>query len=112
MASPLTAGTALTAFNPSNRVDLIARTIALLTQFRIIRRRGNEELRDARRQNCELRKESEELRRMVAHYKAMGMTAGQAAPQEKVRSARRSRCRPVANIRVKFLTPFLSTLCR
>lgn len=81
-------GTATTmpAFNPSNRVDLIARTIAQLTQFRIIRRRRNEEVRDSRRVNCELRKECEELRRMVAHYKAVGMSGGggMQKPQEKV----------------------------
>ena len=70
-------------FNPSNRVDLIARTIAMLTQFRVIRKSRREELRDVRRQNAEIRKEVEELRRLVAHYKTLGM--GQAKPQDKVR---------------------------
>jgi hypothetical protein len=56
----------LPAFNPANRVDLIARTIVQLTQFRTIRRRrnaeireSNEEARDVKQQNCELRKECE-----------------------------------------------------
>jgi len=66
----------------SNRVDLIARTCSVITQLRQIRRSRREELRDARRQNFEMRKEIEELRRAVAHYKAVGM--GPAKPQEKV----------------------------
>lgn len=49
----------------------------------MIRRRRNEELRDAKRQNCEMKKECEELRRIVAHHKAVGMH-GQKT-QEKVR---------------------------
>jgi len=88
---PLLQPPPLPAFNPANRVDLIARTIAQLTQFRIIRRRRNEEIRerneevrDVKRQNCELRKECEELRRLVAHYKAVGMGAKHQKPQEKV----------------------------
>ena len=38
--------TPLPAFNPANRVDLIAHTIAQLTQFRIIQRRHNEEIQE------------------------------------------------------------------
>lgn len=68
-------------YSASNRVELIARTSMMLSQFRAIRKKRNEELRDARRQNCELRKEIEELRRMVAHYKTVGMQK----PQDKVR---------------------------
>lgn len=70
----------------SNRVDLIARTCSVITQLRQIRRSRREELRDARRQNFEMRKEIEELRRAVAHYKAVGM--GPAKPQEKVSTIR------------------------
>lgn len=73
-----TAGT----YSASNRVELIARTTLMLSQFRTIRKKRNEELRDARRQNCEMKKEIEELRRMVAHYKTMGM--GVQKPQDKV----------------------------
>lgn len=73
---------AFPAFNPSNRVDLISRTIAQLTQFRIIRRRRTAEVREVERQNCELQKECEDLRRTVAHYKAVGMAGPN--PQEKV----------------------------
>ena len=66
----------------SNRVDLIARTCTVITQLRQIRRNRREELRDAKRQNFEMRKEIEELRRVVAHHKALGM--GPTKPQEKV----------------------------
>ena len=76
-----TAGT----YSASNRVELIARTTLMLSQFRTIRKKRNEELRDARRQNCEMKKEMEELRRMVAHYKTMGM--GVQKPQDKVSAA-------------------------
>ena len=69
-------------YSASNRVELIARTSLMLSQFRDIRKKRNEELRDARRQNCEMKKEIEDLRRMVAHYKAVGM--GQQKPQDKV----------------------------
>lgn len=72
----------LPAFNPSNRVDLIARTIAQLQQLRAIRRRRNTELRDSRRRECELRKEMEQLQTQMARLKAMGM--GAPAQQEKV----------------------------
>jgi len=69
-------------YSASNRVELIARTSLMLSQFRALRKRRNEELRDVRRQNCEMRKEIEDLRRMVAHYKTLGM--GQQKPQDKV----------------------------
>lgn len=69
-------------YSASNRVELIARTTLMLSQFRDIRKKRNAELRDARRQNCEMKKEVEDLRRMVAHYKAVGM--GQQKPQDKV----------------------------
>jgi hypothetical protein len=69
-------------YTASNRVELIARTSLMLNQFRTIRKHKNEELRDAKRQNCEMRKEIEDLRRIVAHYKTMGI--GQQKPQEKV----------------------------
>ena len=69
-------------YSASNRVELIARTSLMLSQFRSIRKKRNEELRDARRQNCEMKKEVEELRRMVAHYKTVGM--GVQKPQDKV----------------------------
>ncbi|KAL3785882.1 hypothetical protein HJC23_008770 [Cyclotella cryptica] len=69
-------------YSASNRVELIARTSLMLSQFRAIRKKRNEELRDARRQNCEMRKEIEDLRRMVAHYKTLGM--GQQKPQDKI----------------------------
>ena len=69
-------------YSASNRVELIARTSLMLSQFRAIRKKRNEELRDARRQNCEMKKEIEDLRRMVAHYKTMGM--GVQKPQDKV----------------------------
>jgi hypothetical protein len=71
-------------YSASNRVELIARTTLMLSQFRAIRKKRNEELRDARSQNCEMRKEVEDLRRMVAHYKTMGL--GQQKPQDKVRT--------------------------
>lgn len=74
------------AFNSSNRVDLIARTSAILTQLRIIRQKRTEEVRQCRRQNCEMRKEMEEMRRMIAHYKTMGM--GMQKPHDKVSDVR------------------------
>ncbi|KAL9188143.1 hypothetical protein ACHAXT_006521 [Thalassiosira profunda] len=61
------------AFHPSNRVDLIARTISQLSRFRALRRRRHDELVEARRRECQLRKEADELRRTVAHYKAVGL---------------------------------------
>ena len=74
----------------SNRIDLIARTIVQLNQFRMLRRRWNNELRDCQRKNCELRKECEGLHRLVAQYKAMGKMEGggynRPQLQEKVRS--------------------------
>ena len=60
----------------SNRIDLIARTIVQLNQFRMLRRRRNSELRECQRKNCELRKECEGLHRLVAQYKAMGKMMG------------------------------------
>lgn len=74
----------------SNRIDLIARTIVQLNQFRMLRRRRNNELRDCQRKNCELRKECEGLHRLVAQYKAMGKMGGDGGytrpqVQEKVR---------------------------
>jgi len=57
----------------SNRIDLIARTISQLQTFRNIRNTRNNELRLEKRKVCELKKENEELRRMVAHYKTVGM---------------------------------------
>ena len=66
----------------SNRIDLIARTISQLQTFRSIRNTRNNELRLEKRKVCELKKENEELRRMVAHYKTVGMGK---RLQEKVR---------------------------
>ena len=71
-------------FNPSNRIDLIAKTITQLSQLRNIRRQRTDELLVERRKCCEMKKEIEELRRLVAHYKAVGMGGGD-RPQEKVR---------------------------
>ena len=53
-----------------------------------MRRKRTDLLVDASRQLCEMKKECEELRRMVAHYKAVGMSGvgkgGMMKPQEKV----------------------------
>ena len=68
--------------NNTNRVDLLTHTISHLSKFRIIRNTRNTELRNEKRKNCELRKENEELRRMVVHYKTVGMGKKM---QEKVR---------------------------
>jgi len=65
---PIISGT-----STSNRIDLIARTISQLSTFRNIRNTRNNELRLEKRKVCELKKENEELRRMVAHYKTVGM---------------------------------------
>ena len=66
LLSALKPRTSIPAFNPSNRVDLISRTIAQLTQFRHIRRRRDQEVRDTKRQCCELRKQCEQLQRTVS----------------------------------------------
>ena len=56
LLSALKLRTSISAFNPPNRVDLISRTIAQLSQFRGLRRRRRaEEVRDAKRQCSELR---------------------------------------------------------
>jgi hypothetical protein len=57
----------------NNRIDLIARTIVQLKKLRQLRRVRNEELRTIRNRHCELRKDCEGLRKVVAHYKAVGM---------------------------------------
>ncbi|KAL3823576.1 hypothetical protein ACHAXA_002917 [Cyclostephanos tholiformis] len=57
----------------NNRIDLIARTIVQLKKLRQLRRVRNEELRNIRNRHCELRKDCEGLRKVVAHYKAVGM---------------------------------------
>ena len=60
----------------NNRIDLIARTIVQLKKLRQLRRVRIDELRAVRSQHCELRKECEELRKTVAHYKVVGMQGG------------------------------------
>jgi hypothetical protein len=73
-ASSTTAAAATTASN--NRIDLFARTIVQLKKLRQLRRVRIDELRAVRSQHCELRKECEELRKTVAHYKAVGCGGG------------------------------------
>jgi hypothetical protein len=73
-ASSTTPAAAATASN--NRIDLFARTIVQLKKLRQLRRVRIDELRAVRSQHCELRKECEELRKTVAHYKAVGMQGG------------------------------------
>ena len=73
-ASSATPAAAATASN--NRIDLFARTIVQLKKLRQLRRVRIDELRAVRSQHCELRKECEELRKTVAHYKAVGMQGG------------------------------------
>jgi hypothetical protein len=60
----------------NNRIDLIARTIVQLKKLRQLRRVRIDELRAVRSRHCELRKECEELRKTVAHYKVVGMQGG------------------------------------
>jgi hypothetical protein len=73
-ASSATPAAAATASN--NRIDLFARTIVQLKKLRQLRRVRIDELRAVRSQHCELRKECEELRKTLAHYKAVGMQGG------------------------------------
>ena len=70
------------AFNPSNRVDLIARTIQQVQRLRELRRSKNDELREVYGKNAEMRKEIERLRRTVAHHKAMELQGRSHMPQQ------------------------------
>ena len=76
LTSAAASSIAAAATASNNRINLIARTIVQLKKLRQLRRVRIDELRAVRSQHCELRKECEELRKTVAHYKVERIMQG------------------------------------